>query len=411
MKGSIWLVYADLVLISVATAFFRPAMFAIIPSTVSRSELLAANSFFTAMDTSTEIFGPALAGVLAFLYGYAPLLYIDAATYLVSAICMLLLNVRGRVVNDSGAGRPVIAEMVEGLSYIRRDRLQLQLFLLIFPAYLVGSGLNSLQTPLAKGDIGISDAEFGVFQAVWGAGLVVGSLLLGWFGDSVPRAGSLIGGFLIQFMAAAGMGVSDSFSELTLSAFWVGFGNALGVISLATILMEVTPQGIIGRLFSVRQFALASVRMMAPLVFGFTADVLGVRKSLMVLVFVGAVGTLAVAFRGPWLWAAGGASRTPVGWAGRGLWGVLLGSCSPEFDERQQVTLNIGTTILALLGVIGLLFESFSSAVGFVSSVALAATVGALARSWFRGGRRMIERMFAVSLKRGVDKEGVRLSR
>lgn len=98
MGMNIWLVYADLMLISVATAFFRPAIFAVVPRVVSRRDLLPANAFFSAMDTGTEIIGPVLAGVLAQFYGYSLLLYVDAATYAVSALCIVGMADRKSVV-------------------------------------------------------------------------------------------------------------------------------------------------------------------------------------------------------------------------------------------------------------------------------------------------------------------------
>jgi len=90
---NIALVYLDLVLISVGSAFFRPAIFGIVPTVVNRKDLMPANSFFNAMDSGTDIFGPALAGVLAYAYGYAPLLYVDAATYVVSGLFTLVMSV------------------------------------------------------------------------------------------------------------------------------------------------------------------------------------------------------------------------------------------------------------------------------------------------------------------------------
>src|SRR5712692_5541157 len=50
---NITLVYVDLFFISIATAFFRPAIFGIIPAAVGRKDLMPANSFFSAMDSGT----------------------------------------------------------------------------------------------------------------------------------------------------------------------------------------------------------------------------------------------------------------------------------------------------------------------------------------------------------------------
>src|SRR3989442_1923443 len=116
----LWLAYADLALIAVASSFFRPAMFGVIPKVVNKRDILPANSFFTAMDTGTEILGPALAGFIAFqyrdvplLHRYAPLLYFDAFTYVFSALCLMGTSVSP--MRQSGVERPDKQSMLHGI--------------------------------------------------------------------------------------------------------------------------------------------------------------------------------------------------------------------------------------------------------------------------------------------------------
>ncbi|MDR7401363.1 MAG: MFS transporter [Armatimonadota bacterium] len=408
MSINVWLVYADLILISVATAFFRPAIFAIIPATVNQRHLLPANSFFSAMDSGTEIFGPALAGLLAFKYGYAPLVYFDAATYLISAICMVLLTVPGFAETTGFAThRSVASELMEGFRYIRRDALQWQLFLMIFPAYLVGSGLNSLQTPLAKGEVGISDAEFGTFQGLWGIGLLVGSLFLGWFGGAASKSVYLVGGFILQFGAAAAMGLSKSFSSLAASAFGVGFGNTLGVISLMTILMEATPKQMLGRVVSVRQMALASVRIMTPLLFGVVGDFAGVRESVLVLAALGISGLLAVAFGGSALWRSDQVHGIPV-MGEHGIRREIEGGRALETQGDSHSVLNALAVFLTLLGVGGLAYVSLPNAVGLVIAAFLSVGLGGLLRTClaFWKAKVTANRRSVEPLKHQGGKEG-----
>src|SRR5713226_3513624 len=116
---NIALVYLDLVLVSAATAFFRPAIFGIIPAVVSRRNLMPANSFFSAMDSGTEIFGPALAGILAYAYGYAPLLYIDAVTYAVSGLCALAMTISPILQSNEAKVKTITGGLVEGFRYMR----------------------------------------------------------------------------------------------------------------------------------------------------------------------------------------------------------------------------------------------------------------------------------------------------
>ncbi len=355
IQMNIWLAFADLAIISMATAFFRPAMFAVIPQVVSRSSLLGANSFFAAMDTGTEIVGPVLAGVLAFSYGYPLLLYIDSATYVVSAIFILGMSIPPvHSETPREAERQTIWGGVnEGLRHIQRDPLQWGLFILIFPAVLVSSGLNALLTPLAKGVVGVTDFEFGTISSVWGVGFVTASLVLGWYGRRVGKSLIILGGYFIQFAFTALMGFSTSLRVLLLTGFAVGFANTLNYVGVLTVLMEHTPQRVIGRVMSIRQVAISTVRILSPLIFGVLADAAGVRQAIVLMVSLAIGGTAIVVSRQPIL------RRLDVGMqeakdAERtfGIFGLLVGPADPSFDKAQQRRLNLismGLLALSLL--------------------------------------------------------------
>jgi MFS family permease len=349
MKVDIRLVYVDLALISIATAFFRPAMFAVLPTIVNRRDLLPANSLFVTMSTGAEIVGPTVAGIIAFVYGYPPLLYLDAATYAFSALCLLVTRIQStlEIVSRRVQWGSVTASVSEGLRYIRQDSLQWGLFVLIFPAYLVGSGLNALRTPLAKGIIGITDAQFGTFSSIWGVGFVTASLVLGWFGVRLRRSHLILGGFFLGFVSTAAMGLSNSFDSLLAAAFVVGFANTLNYVGLMTVLMEHTPQGIIGRVISTRQVALGSTRVLSPVVFGAIGDAWGVRQAIFSMALAGCVGTAAVAILMPVLRRFDASTRQSKNGIRRVL-DYMIGKTNPEYDHAQQVTLNLITILIVV---------------------------------------------------------------
>lgn len=387
MAVNIWLVYLDLMLISIATAFFRPAIFSVIPQVVRRNDLMPANSFFSAMDTGTEIIGPALAGIVAVQFGYAPLLYIDAGTYLVSAVCILAMSVplllAGAMskVNFRGLWDGV----TEGLRYVRQDSLQWGLFILIFPAVLVGASLNALQTPLAKGVIGISDSEFGSFQAIWGVGFVAASLMLGWYGARLQRQIVVLGGYFLVFVATALMGLSISFPTLVAAAFAVGFANTLYYVGLTTTIMEHSPERILGRVMSTRQLAISAIRVISPLLLGPMADAVGVRETIVTMAAVGTVATGAILVVLP---ATRRFTAGPfrVDEKGSALWRFFVGSTWPQFDRQQQYRLNLLSVIVAFIAWLGLVVALPGYALGLLVLVPLFVLFGSFARKrgWLR---------------------------
>ncbi len=384
---SLWLVYLDLVLISVATAFFRPAKFSVLPQVVRRNDLMPANSFVSATDTGTEIVGPALAGIIAVKFGYAPLLYIDAGTYLVSAICILAMSVPSLLAE---AARKVTLRSVwdgvrEGLQYIRGDSLQWGLFVLLFPVALVGASLNALQTPLAKGAVGISDSEFGSFQAIWGVGFVVASLMLGWYGARLQRHILVLGGYFLVFVATAVMGLSTSLLFLVVTAFGVGFANTLYYVGLSTTIMEHSPQRVLGRVISTRQFAISVVRVASPLLLGLLADTVGIRETIVAMAVAGTLVTVII------LGVLPATRRFEAGpfqpdETRSTLWHVLVGSVNPQFDSRQQHRLNLISILVASCAWLGLVFALPAYAFGLLVLVPLFVLFGSFAKSrgWLR---------------------------
>jgi MFS family permease len=386
MTVNIWLVYLDLMLISTATAFFRPAIFSVVPQVVRRSDLLPANSFFSAMDTGTEIVGPALAGIVAVMFGYAPLLYMDSATYLVSALCILGMSIPSVTAAVGKVSLSSVWDGVkEGLRYIRSDSLQWGLFILLFPVTLVGASLNALQTPLAKGVIGISDSEFGSFQAVWGFGFVAASLMLGWYGARFRRHILVLGGYFLVFAATALMGFSTSFLTLVAAAFAVGFANTMYYVGLSTTIMEYSPQGVLGRVISTRQLAIGVVRVVAPLLLGLLADAVGIRETIVAMAVAGTVITMVILSVLP---AARRFEAGPfqVNETRSALWRVLVGPVNPQFDHTQQHRLNFVSILIAWIAWLGLLFAIPAYAVGLLVLVPLFVLFGSLARKrgWLR---------------------------
>ncbi|MDR7522173.1 MAG: MFS transporter [Armatimonadota bacterium] len=429
MEQGIGWVYLDLFLISSASAFFRPAMFAAIPQSVPKARLLQANAFFASMDSSTEVFGPALAGLVVGSLGYAAAMYVDAASYLISAVFIAMLRLdrvepsgaetarrsqsaAAPVVGARGVVLParaylsavaqqggILHSLREGLRYIRGDRIQVALVALLVGGFWV-AGLNSLQTPLAKGVLGVTDRQFGWFQSVWGMGFIAASLLLAWFGGRFPKGQAIVFGYLLWAVAAGATGLSPNYGMLIVSGFWVGFANMLVFVNVATLMMEHTPEDMMGRVVTARQILVALIRVAALLGFGALADLFGPqtgpRAAILAMAGISLVGTFVAAARFPVLWryripiqprvgetapvtavAEGLAHRiAPFGAIIR----VLIDRTDPEFDPAEQRWLNAATLLIVGVGWLVLLMVQPPQAFGIAAAVAVSILIAHLVR-------------------------------
>ena len=158
---------------------FMPPYFAsqrtILPELVGEDErrMAQANSLIEGGSSVAALLGPALAGVLIPFLGAPNVLYVDAATYLVSFVLILTLVPRRKPVAASSGEHGVLA----GLRYLLQDRLLAPLAVTVVGFGFLGSGLSAGLPVYAFDEFDGSSRIAGVFYAALGAGALVGSLV------------------------------------------------------------------------------------------------------------------------------------------------------------------------------------------------------------------------------------------
>lgn len=103
-----------------AKVFFATAYRAYLPFLVSGPDLLEANAKLQGSEQVANLAGPGLAGLLAQLLSAVGGLIVDAASFVVSAIC--LTRIERRETLPSGTPRRLRADIRDGLLLVARDR-------------------------------------------------------------------------------------------------------------------------------------------------------------------------------------------------------------------------------------------------------------------------------------------------
>jgi len=191
----LWWIYVWAFLIEVASLAFLPARDASIPDLVADDELDLANGFILASSYGTIPLGAAAFALVAALPGsdafsrpLAPVFWIDAASFVVSAAMIARIGALGpRVPRTAGTDRaPAEAERVRF-----REAFSIPLVRAVLPATIaVALGLGalfSLGIDFVRTVLHASDAEFGVLVSLFGVGAGIGLGILQRF----HRAGRL----------------------------------------------------------------------------------------------------------------------------------------------------------------------------------------------------------------------------
>jgi MFS family permease len=170
----------ELLLVLVALlGCFMPPYFAsqrtILPELVGEDErrMAQANSVVEGGTSLAGLVGPALAGVLIPVLGAPNVLYVDAATYLVSFVLILTLVPRRKPVAASAETRGLLA----GLRFLLRDRLLAPLAITVVGVGFLASGLDAGLPFYAYDELDGSSKIAGLFYTALGAGALVGSLV------------------------------------------------------------------------------------------------------------------------------------------------------------------------------------------------------------------------------------------
>ena len=112
--AEVWHIAVGAAVIGGAGAFFGPASLGLIPQTVSAARLQQANALIGLSRNGTRIFGPPLAGALiAVFHSVGVVFLIDAVTFVVSAISLLLLRPAPREAGPTEP-QPFFAELASG---------------------------------------------------------------------------------------------------------------------------------------------------------------------------------------------------------------------------------------------------------------------------------------------------------
>jgi MFS transporter, DHA3 family, macrolide efflux protein len=285
--------FALLAVLNIGSGFFRAAVEALLPSIATRDELPTANALFQTTERIAEVAGGVLGAAAVLTLGYSTVMYAEAASFLVSAICVLLMPLAWGV----GLGAPrkvsVTTDLATGLHYMWQTPFQRYFALLILPGYLT-LAFDTLKAPMVVGTAHLSATAYGVVNSALGAGRLVTAMTLAgltrrWATPNLAVVAYVLGGIGIAMFAA-----TPWYVGLVAGAFVYSIGNMLSRIVNATLVMQLTPQPLLGRIIGNRQGLLRSTQLFGVLAFGRFADVTSPQTALWVMATLTIGGVLVV---------------------------------------------------------------------------------------------------------------------
>lgn len=326
--GSIFSVYTIVFFVFLAGLFFNSAKMSIIPNLVSEKRLLAANSVNNFIGRFATVGGTFLGGFVVAWAGWQKFgwkgweagFYLDSFTYFFSVIALSTITVHVKraasqsslVTNQPGprftkSFRKLLVDLGESFRLIVSDRAVSFAMSSVLVLFTIAGAIYVTAIVIVQQILGRGTAGVGTLGAIAAVGMIVGSLAFGMTGDRLPKKHVILVGLAVIGILMACFSISSSFPILSTLAFLAGFALAPVMISQDTLLHEVIPEEIRGRIFGAREWGLSWILVISALVIGLVAELTSVRGTLLVVgllvLLLGLLGEVAIRF---WKWGESG---------------------------------------------------------------------------------------------------------
>jgi predicted MFS family arabinose efflux permease len=269
-----------------ANVFFSTAYQVYLRALLPSAALVEGNAKLQGSEAAAELAGPSLAGLIAQAVGAAAALLANAASFLVSAACLLAIR-RSAPRPPSSGPRPALRRTIAaGLRFVARDPYLARMTLYTMTGNLALIGFIAVQVVFLVRTLGLPSVAVGLLVAVQGVGGVAGAMVARRLSERIGTARCLLlaawGAVpfcLLAPLASRGPG---------LALYVIGiFMTAVGVVTVNVIVgsfrQAYSPPGMLGRVSASMRFLTAGTAPLGALLGGALAAAISPRGALWVL--------------------------------------------------------------------------------------------------------------------------------
>lgn len=279
---SIWLIYAVLFVSAGATALFSASLASYVKLLVPASQWARVSALRGMLAYGSLVLGPAIAGVLLLRGQPKTAIWLDAGSFLMSAMVLLLLptlNPEGALPTSTGFGR-----WREDLRLVGRFLVQHPTVLGVMAGFSVlmifGSAADAEEVVFATRALHLPQSGYGLLVSTAGIGYVVGSVVSYIAGSRLPIRTALGTGIVLSALSYLLYARSHQFLTAALALIALGIFQSIANVGLSVFLQRSLPTAAMGRMTATTSAVQSGLIVMAVLAGGFYAHAFGVRAMM-----------------------------------------------------------------------------------------------------------------------------------
>jgi MFS family permease len=267
---SLPILFAVAALLGVARAFAGPALGALAPNLVPRRVLPNAIALSSAAWQAGAIIGPALGGIL---YDVRPHLPYGLSTVLFGLSVVWLFAIP-QIARPKLRPGPPLGQMIDGLAYVRRNRLVLGAITLDLFAVLLG-GVTAMLPIYARDILEVGPQGLGPLRAAPALGATVTAIVFSMRPLKSDVGIKMLGAVVVFGAATAVFGISTSFALSLAMLTLLGAADMFSVYVRQSLIQIHTPDQMRGRVSAVSTLAISASNELGETRSGFLAALIG----------------------------------------------------------------------------------------------------------------------------------------
>jgi MFS family permease len=277
--------YILIFLTSIVSTIFGPALVSAVPRLVRPTELVTANALIQGTNNIGLLLGPAVSGVLIAVMGAENVLYVNSATFLMSALCLMPMRLQEtwRSAAAREGSSSVLDDLKVGFRFVFGSKSVIFLLVILSALYNLGASAFVFILPVyAKEFLQVGPVQLGWLWSALGVGMLIVSTWLAWRhqGDIYSRLRLIVWGMTVGGLAVCSLSLLET--PLVAAAVVIVVGGSTAIMNpvVWALLQEVTPEHLMGRVLTTFSTGSMAAAMAGMTGFGWIADAVGPAQSL-----------------------------------------------------------------------------------------------------------------------------------
>ena len=240
---------------------------------VGREDLMNAIALDSTVFNGTRIIGPAVAGVVVATIGEAAAFLFNGLSYLavIAGLLLMRLDDFRAPARSSGAG----GDLRAGIAYILGEPKVRLLLLQVGLLAVFGLAYVPLLPSFARDVLGGDALIFGLVASANATGALCAALMIGLFGDRLPRAKLMTIALLSYSIFLGGFTLARDLLPAVLLIAGVGWSGITAFTISNTLIQAIVPDSLRGRVMSVYVLIVMGLSQVSGLMLAGIAELVG----------------------------------------------------------------------------------------------------------------------------------------